>query len=89
MYRYDVLPMEQVANPYNSTPYSLKLNDDKLYVVSPASDKIVKIGVFGGTFSHQDNSYDNANKTIENTTEKAWDVAIITNSVAGVVTSLQ
>ena len=89
MYRYDVLPMEQVANPYNSTPYSLKLNDDKLYVVSPASDKIVKIGVFGGTFSHQDNSYDNANKTIESTTEKAWDVAIITNSVAGVVTSLQ
>ena len=83
---YDVLPMEQVANPYNSTPYSLKLDDNKLYVVSPASDKIVKIGVFGGTFSHQDNSYDNANKTIENTTEKAWDVSVVTNSVAGVVT---
>ena len=88
MYRYDVLPMEQVANPYNSTPYSLKLNDDKLYVVSPASDKIVKIGVFGGTFSHQDNSYDNANKTIESTTEKSWEVAVITNSVAGVVKKL-
>ena len=86
---YDVLPMEQVANPYDSTAYSLKLDDTKLYVVSPASDKIVKIGVFGGTFSHQDNSYDNANKTIENTTEKSWEVAVITNSVGGAVTRLQ
>ena len=85
---YDVLPMEQVANPYDSTAYSLKLDDTKLYVVSPASDKIVKIGLFGGTFTHQDNSYDNANKTIENTTEKSWEVAIATNSVAGVVKSL-
>jgi len=85
---YDVLPMEQVANPYDSTAYSLKLDDTKLYVVSPASDKIVKIGVFGGTFSHQDNAYDNANKTIENTTEKSWEVAVVTNSVAGIVEDL-
>lgn len=88
MYRYDVLPMEQVANPYNATAYSLKLKDDVIYVVSPASDKIVKVGVFGGTFSHQDNSYDNANKTIENTTEKSWEVAVATNSVAGIVEDL-
>ena len=85
---YDVLPMEQVANPYDATPYALKLDDTKIYVVSPASDKIVKIGVFGGTFSHQDNAYDNANKTIENTTEKAWNTAVVTNSVAGIVKSL-
>jgi hypothetical protein len=85
---YDVLPMEQVANPYSATPYSLKLDDTKIYVVSPASDKIVKIGVFGGTFSHQDNAYDNANKTIESTTEKSWETAVVTNSVAGVVKAL-
>lgn len=85
---YDVLPMEQVANPYSATPYALKLDDTKIYVVSPASDKIIKIGVFGGTFSHQDNAYDNANKTIESTTEKSWEVAVATNSVAGVIKSL-
>ena len=85
---YDVLPMEQVANPYDSTAYALKLDDTKIYVVSPASDKIVKIGVFGGTFSHQDNAYDNANKTIESTTEKSWEVAVATNSVAGIVKAL-
>ena len=85
---YDVLPMEQVANPYNATPYSLKLDDTKLYVVSPASDRIIKVGIFGGTFSHQDNSYDNANLTVENTTTKNWEVACITNSVGGVIKSL-
>ena len=84
---YDVLPMEQVANPYSATPYALKLDDTKLWIVSPASDKIVKIGVFGGTFSHQDNSYDNANETIESTTTKAYSTAVVTNSVAGIVKS--
>ena len=85
---YDVLPMEQVANPYAATPYSLKLDDTKLYVVSPAASKLVQIGVFGGTFSHQDNNYDNANKTIEHTVEKAWNTMVATNSVAGIVKSL-
>lgn len=80
--------MEQVANPYSSTAYDLKLDDTKIYVVSPASDKIVKIGVFGGTFTHQDNNYDNANKQIENTTEKAWGIVTATSSVAGVIKSL-
>ena len=86
---YDVVPMEQIANPYSATAYDLKLDDTKIYVVSPASDKIVKIGVFGGTFSHTDAPYANANKQIETTTEKAWSVATVTNSVAGVVNSLE
>ena len=79
--------MEQVADDTKGD-YSLKLADDKIYVVSPASDKIVKIGVFGGTISHQDGAYANANKQVENTTEKAWNVATVTNSVAGVVSAL-
>ena len=84
---FDVIPMEQVADDTKGD-YSLKLADDKIYVVSPASDKIVKIGVFGGTVSHTDGNYDNANKIIETTVEKAWNVATVTNSVAGVVSAL-
>lgn len=84
---YDVIPMEQVAD-YKSTDYSLKLDDTKIYVVSPASDKIVKLGVFGGTYSHTDNAYDNANKMVETTMEKAWDTMVVTNSVAGIVKAL-
>ena len=84
---YDVIPMEQIAK-LGSTTYELKLDDTKIYVVSPASDKIVKLGLFGGTITHTDGTYDNANKSITNTTEKAWNVAVITNSVGGVVKAL-
>ena len=84
---FDVIPMEQVADDTKGD-YSLKLDDTKIYVVSPASDKIVKIGVFGGTYTHQDDRYDNANKMVENTTEKAWNAAVVTNSIAGAVKAL-
>jgi hypothetical protein len=85
---FDVIPMTQVANPYASTPYSLKLDDTKIYVVSPASDKIVKLGIFGGSYSRTDAPYQNANKMVETTIEKAYSCAVITNSVAGVVKAL-
>ena len=83
---YDVIPMTQVADYTSTTPYSLKLDDTKIYVVSPASQKIAKLGMFGGTYSHTDAIYDNANKLQMSTIEKAWDVAIATNAVAGVIT---
>lgn len=85
---YDVLPLDQVADPDVSNPYKLLLDDTKIYVVSPASDKIVKIGVFGGVLSNSNDAYDTANKTQNTTLEKAWDVAVATNSVAGVVKSI-
>ena len=83
---YDVIPMTQVADYTSTTPYSLKLDDTKIYVVSPASQKIAKLGMFGGSYSHTDAIYDNANKLQMSTIEKAWDVAIATNAVAGVIT---
>ena len=86
---YDVLPLDQVANPYNTTtPYSLKLDDTKIWVVSPAADKIVKIGVGGEMTSHTDAIYDNANLLQMSTLNKAWDCQVITNSVCGIVKSL-
>ena len=86
---YDVLPLEQVANPYNTTtPYSMKLDDTKIWVVSPAADKIVKIGVGGEMMSHTDAIYDNANLLQLSTMQKAWDCQVITNSVCGIVKSL-
>jgi hypothetical protein len=85
---FDVLPLAQVADPYNATPYSLKLDDTKIWVVSPASDKIVKIGVGGEMMSHTDAIYDNANLLQLSTLSKAWDCQVVTNSVCGIVKSL-
>jgi hypothetical protein len=86
---YDVLPMEQIADPDVEDPYKLLLDDTKIYVVSPASDKIVKIGVFGGTFSRSTKAEDSANLLETDTLAKGWEVATITNSVAGEVANLE
>ena len=82
---YDVVALEQVANPYDTTAdYALKLKDDRIYIVSPASDKLVKVGFGGETMSHTDATYDNANLLQLTTISKAWDAQVITNSVAAV-----
>jgi len=80
---YDVVPMAQVAD-YTSSTYALKLHDDRIYVVAPASDKIVKVAI-AETLSNTDGIFDNANRVQAGTINKAWAVGVITNSVAGVV----
>lgn len=80
---YDVIPMAQIAD-YTKSDYSMRLDDTKVFVVSPSSDKIIKVGV-GGTLSHQDGQFDAANLIQEATTTKAWDTMCATNSVAGVI----
>lgn len=80
---YDVVPMEQIAD-YTSTTYGLKLDNTKIFVVSPASDKIVKIAV-GGTLSQTSGVYENANLAQTGSVMKAWEVGAITNSIAGYI----
>jgi len=84
---YDVIPMEQVAD-YTTEDYSLKLDDTMIYVVSPASEKLVQIGVGGSIVSNTDSTYANANLLQMSTLSKAWDVQVVTNSVAGSVKNL-
>ena len=81
---YDVIPMSQIAD-YTSAQYGLKLMDNRVFVVSPASDKIIKVAVGGETLSHTSGAYDKANLSMFGTITKAWDVAAITNSIAGEV----
>lgn len=85
---YDVVPLAQVADYLNPNPYSLKLDDTKIYVVSPGAQKIVQIGLFGGTISYQEEPNKNANELVRNTTQKAWGMKVITNAVAGTIKNL-
>lgn len=67
---YDVIPMENVADPFGATDYAMKFDDTKLYIISPAADKPIKLGVFGGTVTHTDAPYANANKSIDTVSER-------------------
>lgn len=84
----DIIPMENVADPFGTTDYAMKFDDTKIYVVSPASDKLIKMGVFGGTITHSDAPYDNANKSMDTVTEKAWECMTATGSVMAVINGL-
>jgi len=81
---FDVIEMAQVAD-YTANDYSMKLKDDRIYIVSPASDKIIKVAVEGESISHTDGTYENANLAQFGSISKAWSVAAITNSVSGVI----
>lgn len=79
---YDVLVLDQVAD-WTSANYGLKLTDSSIFVLSPASDKLIKVGVEGESMSRTDGAYDNENLVVEGTVTKAWGVKCITNSIAG------
>lgn len=82
---YDVIALEQVADPYDTTtPYAMALRNDRIYVISPATDKLVKVGFGGETMSYVDGDHDNANLLQIATLTKAWDSQVITNSIAWV-----
>jgi hypothetical protein len=81
---YDVMPTPNFAD-YTSTTYGLKLSNKKIYVVSPASDKIIKVAV-GGTLTIPSGTYENANLSQTMSTMKSWDVMAATNAIAGVIT---
>ena len=81
---YDVVTVGQVADKDNLDTYGLALDDTKIYVVSPASDKIAKV-VVGGSLSRAESGNFNSNLVQTNTLSKAWACGIITNSIAGVI----
>lgn len=81
---FDVIEMPQVAD-YSSDAYGLKLRDDRLYVISPSGDKLIKGAVGNDSITHTSGTFDFANMTQKSTTNKAWQMGCITNQIAGVV----
>jgi hypothetical protein len=81
---YDIMALPQVAN--YKTPFKLALDDTKLYILSPTSQKLVKLCLEGATISMSDGVYDNANLTQGTTMKKSYGTGIATSSIAGLIT---
>lgn len=64
---------------------SLILPDDKIYVISPAQDKLIK-GVMSTALSNSNQFYDNADLTENFTYRKEWNFIFATAASAGVYT---
>lgn len=77
----DLLVLPQMADYTN--PFALKLDDTKIYMISPSTDKIVKVVLGGDTLAYTSNTFDHANLIQTGSIQKQWGIAAITNSVAG------
>lgn len=80
----EVIELEQIAD--YTTEFKVKLPDDKLFVVSPAAQKILQVAVEGNTISNMMNAEQTANMMATGTLMKSWGVGVATSAIAGVVT---
>lgn len=80
----NVLELPQVANW--KTPFANYLNDDRIWIVAPGTDKIVKLVLGGSTVSNMTGTFDQATLTQEATFTKLWKAGVVTSSVAGQIT---
>lgn len=77
----DTLELAQVADYANK--YKLALDDSKIFVISPSSQKLLKLCYEGATMSND--IKDTANGLQGTTLNKSYGIAIATNAVAGVI----
>ena len=76
--------LEQIAD--YTKEFAVKLDDKKIYVLSPGTDKIVKVLVEGSTLSNTEANYANANLQQTATLYKSYGVGAFTSAIAGEIT---
>lgn len=76
--------LEQVAD--YKTEFAVKLDDSKIYVLSPGTDKLVKVFVEGSTLANNETNYANANLQQVATLYKSYGVGAFSSALAGEIT---
>jgi len=79
----DILMLPQVATW--ETPFDLRLADNRIWIVSPSAQKLVKVVLEGSTLAYTDDVYKNANLLQNSNLVKSWATGIATNAVAGTI----
>jgi hypothetical protein len=79
----DIMVLPQVADW--QTPFGLKLSDSRIWLVSPSSQKIVKVVLEGNAQAYTSDVYANANLMQTSTLIKSWGTAVATNAVAATI----
>jgi hypothetical protein len=80
----DILELPQVANW--KSPFSTYLNNDRLWIVAPGQDRIVKLVLGGATMSNTTGVFDAATLTQDTTFYKLWKASVVTSAVGAQIT---
>lgn len=78
-----IVMLEQVANW--ESEFGLRLADNRIWIVSPSVNKLVKVVLEGNTLAYTNDTYANANLTQNASIMKAWGVAVATNALAATI----
>ena len=81
---FSTIALEQVAD--YEKEFSVKLDDSKIYVISPGTDKIVKVFIEGSTLSNTEADYANSNLQNTTTLYKNYGIGAFTSAIAGEIT---
>lgn len=76
--------LEQIAD--YKTEFAVKLDDDRIWVLCPGTDKIVKVFVEGSTLANNETNFYNANLQQVATLYKSYGVGAFTSAIAGTIT---
>lgn len=79
----DIMRLPQVADI--TTPWGRVLSDTNLWVLSPSSQKLIKVVLEGNTLSNTTQPFENADLTQTTTLWKSYGIGVATNAVAGLI----
>jgi hypothetical protein len=80
---YDLMVLPQVADW--KEPFKMALDNNRIYIVSPGSQKLIKLCIEGSTLSNVDGTFANANLTQNATIMKLWGTGVATNAIAALI----
>lgn len=80
---FNCVELEQIAD--YTTEFAVKLPDDKIFVVSPGVDKMVKVFIEGSTLANTGNQYANANLQQDATLYKSYGIGAFSSAIAGLI----
>ncbi len=80
---FDVMVLPQVASL--TVLFDTILDDDKIYIVSPAGGKMVKLCIEGSMMTNTNDAQSNANLTSQTVMKKMWGTAVATNNIYGCI----
>jgi len=80
---FSTMELKQKAD--YTTEFAMKLTDESIYIISPSSQKLVKLAIEGSTLSITDDVYTNANLQQATTLKKMYNTGIATNALAGLI----
>jgi hypothetical protein len=77
--------LPQVAD-FATGPFATYLNNDRVWLIAPGTDKLVKCVIGGTSMSNMDDVFTNADMSQSATMFKAYVVGVVTSSVAAEIT---